>query len=116
MGLAVVASAELDESAARALKHTIAARFRRESEPMARPSTIVIVTDIPRNAVRQGRPGLACSGGNSEQGQVVVRLSQCGPNPRRRLRRVVYRPRRISLMATKRISAASGWTLFGLFC
>lgn len=32
VGLAVVASAELDESAARALKHTIAARFRRESE------------------------------------------------------------------------------------
>lgn len=31
VGLAVVASAELDESAARALKHTIAARFRRES-------------------------------------------------------------------------------------
>ncbi|MGV0595764.1 fatty acid--CoA ligase FadD10 [Mycolicibacterium porcinum] len=48
VGLAVVTSAILDESDARKLKHTIAARFREESEPMARPSTIRFVPDIPR--------------------------------------------------------------------
>ncbi|PEG57460.1 fatty acid--CoA ligase [Mycolicibacterium boenickei] len=48
VGLAVVTSAVLDESDARRLKHTIAARFRQESEPMARPSTIRFVPDIPR--------------------------------------------------------------------
>ncbi|MFN6542847.1 fatty acid--CoA ligase FadD10 [Mycolicibacterium nivoides] len=48
VGLAVVASATLDESAARKLKHAIAARFRQESEPMARPSTIGFVEQIPR--------------------------------------------------------------------
>ncbi|CRZ13401.1 fatty acid--CoA ligase FadD10 [Mycolicibacterium neworleansense] len=48
VGLAVVASTALDESAARKLKHAIAARFRQESEPMARPSTIRFVHQIPR--------------------------------------------------------------------
>jgi long chain fatty acid CoA ligase FadD10 len=48
LGLAVVPSAELAESDARRLKQAIAARFRSESESMARPSTIVIVADIPR--------------------------------------------------------------------
>lgn len=48
VGLAVVPSAELDESAARKLKQTIAARFRQQSESMARPSTIAIVSEIPR--------------------------------------------------------------------
>ncbi|MGW4101007.1 fatty acid--CoA ligase FadD10 [Mycobacterium sp. NPDC004974] len=48
VGLAVVASANLDESGARKLKHAIAARFRKESEPMARPSTIRFVQEIPR--------------------------------------------------------------------
>jgi long chain fatty acid CoA ligase FadD10 len=48
VGLAVVASTTLDESAARKLKHAIAARFRQESEPMARPSTIGFVEQIPR--------------------------------------------------------------------
>jgi long chain fatty acid CoA ligase FadD10 len=48
VGLAVVPATDLDESAARKLKQAIAARFRQESEPMARPSTIVIVADIPR--------------------------------------------------------------------
>ncbi len=48
VGLAVVPSTDLDESAARKLKQAIAARFRQESESMARPSTITIVTEIPR--------------------------------------------------------------------
>lgn len=48
VGLAVVASTTLDETAARKLKHAIAARFRQESEPMARPSTIRLVHEIPR--------------------------------------------------------------------
>jgi long chain fatty acid CoA ligase FadD10 len=48
VGLAVVASTRLDESAARKLKHAIAGRFRQESEPMARPSTIRFVPEIPR--------------------------------------------------------------------
>lgn len=48
VGLAVVASATLDEASARKLQHAIAARFRRESEPMARPSTIRFVQQIPR--------------------------------------------------------------------
>ncbi|RFD24635.1 acyl-CoA synthetase [Mycobacterium uberis] len=48
VGLAVVPSTELDESTAIELKRRIAACYRRESESMARPSKIVIVTDIPR--------------------------------------------------------------------
>ncbi|QUR65852.1 fatty acid--CoA ligase FadD10 [Mycobacterium spongiae] len=48
VGLAVVSSADLDDSEARELKRTIAARFRRESESVARPSTIMLVADIPR--------------------------------------------------------------------
>lgn len=48
VGLAVVPSTDLDESAARKLKQAIAARFRQESESAARPSTIVIVAEIPR--------------------------------------------------------------------
>ncbi|OBB15238.1 acyl-CoA synthetase [Mycolicibacterium setense] len=48
VGLAVVASTTLDASAAKKLKHAIAARFREESEPMARPSTITFVQEVPR--------------------------------------------------------------------
>ncbi len=48
VGLAVVAAIDVDASAARKLKHTIAAHYRRESESVARPSTIVIVSEIPR--------------------------------------------------------------------
>ena len=48
VGLAVVPSTDLGESEARNLKRTIAARYRCESESRARPSTIVIVADIPR--------------------------------------------------------------------
>lgn len=48
VGLAVVPSAELNESTTIELKRRIAARYRRESESMARPSKIVIVRDIPR--------------------------------------------------------------------
>ena len=48
IGLAVVPEAELDDTAARKLKAEIAARYRSESESMARPSTIVIVPEIPR--------------------------------------------------------------------
>jgi long chain fatty acid CoA ligase FadD10 len=50
VGLAVVPSAQLDGSAAVGLKRSIAARYRRESEPIARPSAIEIVTDIPRTS------------------------------------------------------------------
>ncbi len=48
VGLAVVPARELAEADARALKHAIAACYRRESESMARPSVIEIVADIPR--------------------------------------------------------------------
>lgn len=48
VGLAVVTSTSMDDSGARKLKHAIAARFRQESEPMARPSTIRFVQEIPR--------------------------------------------------------------------
>ncbi|OBK19681.1 fatty acid--CoA ligase FadD10 [Mycobacterium asiaticum] len=48
VGLAVVPSGNLDESEARKLKQAIAARFRQESESAARPSTIAVVSDIPR--------------------------------------------------------------------
>lgn len=48
VGLAVVASANLDDTAAKKLKQAIAARFRQECEPMARPSTIRFVEQIPR--------------------------------------------------------------------
>lgn len=47
VGLAVVATTELDGAGTAALKQRIAARYRRESESMARPSTIVLVEDIP---------------------------------------------------------------------
>ena len=50
VGLAVVPSAELDDPAANKLKQKIAAHYRRESESVARPSTIVIVDDIPRTS------------------------------------------------------------------
>lgn len=73
VGLAVVASAELDESAARALKHTIAARFRRESEPMARPSTIVIVTDIPRTQSGKVMRASLAAAATADKARVVVR-------------------------------------------
>lgn len=48
VGLAVVSSTALDESAGRKLKQAIAAHFRQQSESAARPSTIVIVDEIPR--------------------------------------------------------------------
>ncbi|MCV7228493.1 fatty acid--CoA ligase FadD10 [Mycolicibacterium komossense] len=48
VGLAVVPATDLEQSEVRKLKHAIAARYRRESESMARPSSIVIVADIPR--------------------------------------------------------------------
>ncbi|OBI89280.1 acyl-CoA synthetase [Mycobacterium asiaticum] len=48
VGLAVVPSADLDETQTRKLKQAIAAHFRQESESAARPSTIAIVTAIPR--------------------------------------------------------------------
>lgn len=48
VGLAVVPVATLDGADERKLKHSIAARFRDQSESMARPSVIVIVSDIPR--------------------------------------------------------------------
>lgn len=48
IGLAVIPSGALDEGQARKLKQAIAARYRAESESMARPSTIALVTEIPR--------------------------------------------------------------------
>ncbi|WP_418004914.1 fatty acid--CoA ligase FadD10 [Mycobacterium sp. PDNC021] len=48
IGLAVVPAAELDETELGELKRAIAARYRSESESMARPSSIVIVSEIPR--------------------------------------------------------------------
>ncbi|WBP92742.1 fatty acid--CoA ligase FadD10 [Mycolicibacterium neoaurum] len=48
VGLAVVASADLDEIGVRKLKQTIAARYRSESETIARPARIDLVSNIPR--------------------------------------------------------------------
>ncbi|BDB41156.1 MULTISPECIES: fatty acid--CoA ligase FadD10 [Mycobacterium] len=48
VGLAVVPAAACDEAGRRQLQQAIAARFRQESEAAARPSTIVLVSDIPR--------------------------------------------------------------------
>lgn len=48
VGLAVIPSGDLDEGQARKLTQAIAARYRAESESMARPSTITLVTEIPR--------------------------------------------------------------------
>jgi long chain fatty acid CoA ligase FadD10 len=48
IGLAVIPSGALDDSQARKLKQAIAARYRAESESMARPSTITLVSEIPR--------------------------------------------------------------------
>lgn len=48
VGLAVVPSSPLDEAGARKLKQAIAARFRSESEPMARPARIEMAASIPR--------------------------------------------------------------------
>ncbi len=48
VGLAVVAAADLDEIGARELKRTIAARYRSESETIARPTRIDLVPSIPR--------------------------------------------------------------------
>lgn len=48
VGLAVVPAPDLAECDIRKLKKVIAARYRSESESMARPSAIEIVADIPR--------------------------------------------------------------------
>jgi long chain fatty acid CoA ligase FadD10 len=48
IGLAVVPVGELDDGEVRKLKQAIAARYRAESDSMARPSTITLVAEIPR--------------------------------------------------------------------
>ena len=50
IGLAVVPADPVDDGRDRRLKQAIAARFRDESEPMARPARIVTVEAIPRTA------------------------------------------------------------------
>ncbi|MGA5544675.1 fatty acid--CoA ligase FadD10 [Mycobacterium sp. NPDC051198] len=65
VGLAVVTSMDIDDSGARKLKHAIAARFREESEPMARPSTIRFVQEIPRTQsgkIRRAALGVVAGG------------------------------------------------------
>jgi long chain fatty acid CoA ligase FadD10 len=72
VGLAVVPSTHLDASEARKLKQAIAARYRSESESAARPSTIVIVADIPRTqSGKVMRASLASSISTDEAGAVV---------------------------------------------
>lgn len=76
VGLAVVPSAELDKSTVIELKQRIAARYRRESESIARPSTIVIVTDIPRTQsgkVMRASLAAAMNEINEEKAEVIVR-------------------------------------------
>ncbi|TDZ80659.1 fatty acid--CoA ligase FadD10 [Mycobacteroides salmoniphilum] len=48
VGLAVVPTAQLDGPGTAELKQRIAAKYRHESESMARPSIIAVVDDIPR--------------------------------------------------------------------
>ncbi|WP_188112857.1 fatty acid--CoA ligase FadD10 [Mycobacterium simiae] len=72
VGLAVIPSADLDESQVRRLKQSIAARYRQESEAMARPSTIVIVADIPRTqSGKVMRASLAAAITGDKAGMVV---------------------------------------------
>ncbi|MCX2933409.1 fatty acid--CoA ligase FadD10 [Mycobacterium sp. CVI_P3] len=72
VGLAVVTSKPLDENETRAIKQAIAAVFRREAESMARPSTIVIVADIPRTqSGKVMRASLATSIGQDRTGTVA---------------------------------------------
>jgi long chain fatty acid CoA ligase FadD10 len=72
VGLAVVPLTHLDESEARKLKQAIAARFRQESESMARPSTITIVRDIPRTqSGKVMRTSLAAATSGDMAGVVV---------------------------------------------
>ena len=72
VGLAVIPTTELDEPESRRLKQHIAATYRRESEPMARPSTIVIVDDIPRTqSGKVMRASLAAAVGGDKVGAAV---------------------------------------------
>ncbi|WP_204802406.1 fatty acid--CoA ligase FadD10 [Mycobacterium riyadhense] len=73
VGLAVVPSAELDEPAAIQLKQRIAASYRRESESMARPSTIVIVADIPRTQSGKVMRTSLAAAMNAVKAEVAVR-------------------------------------------
>ncbi|CAM4312450.1 Fatty-acid-CoA synthetase) (Fatty-acid-CoA synthase) [Mycobacterium basiliense] len=74
VGLAVVPTRDLDESETRKLKRTIAASFRHQSESMARPSTIVIVADIPRTqSGKVMRASLAASI-DGQQAEAAVRV------------------------------------------
>ncbi|MGY4712716.1 fatty acid--CoA ligase FadD10 [Mycolicibacterium sp. CBM1] len=69
VGLAVIPSTALDESATGTLKQRIAAAFRREAESVARPSTIVIVTEVPRTqSGKVMRASLAAKLGASARG------------------------------------------------
>jgi long chain fatty acid CoA ligase FadD10 len=72
VGLAVIPSTDLDESDARKLKQSIAAHYRRESESVARPSTIVIVAEIPRTqSGKVMRASLAAAVGANIAGTVI---------------------------------------------
>jgi len=72
VGLAVVPSEELDETGARKLKQSVAAHYRCEAESMARPSTIVIVAEIPRTqSGKVMRASLAAAVGDDRLGAVV---------------------------------------------
>lgn len=73
VGLAVIPSAELNESTAIELKRRIAARYRRESESMARPSKIVIVADIPRTQSGKVIRATLAAALNGEQLGMIVR-------------------------------------------
>lgn len=72
VGLAVIPMTPLDEPESRRLKQHVAAHYRRESESMARPSTIVIVDDIPRTqSGKVMRASLAAAVGSDNVGAVV---------------------------------------------
>ncbi|WIM89994.1 fatty acid--CoA ligase FadD10 [Candidatus Mycobacterium wuenschmannii] len=74
VGLAVVPSAPLDEVSARSLKQAVAAHYRRESESMARPATIVIVADIPRTqSGKVMRASLAAAAAGGDRLEAAVR-------------------------------------------
>ncbi len=74
VGLAVVPSSPLDEVAARKLKQAVAAHYRRESESMARPATIVVVADIPRTqSGKVMRASLAAAAAGGDRLEAAVR-------------------------------------------
>ncbi len=108
VGLAVVASAELVVGLW-ALKHDCGVFDGSPADGAAVDSAIVAIPRTQSGKVMRA----PAQRRQREQGQSGRSWLSKGPNPRRRLRRVGHIDEADLVMATKRISATSGWTLFG---